>query len=218
MQPHSLLDSILSLSAAVRILLVCRSTSDPPNLVLTIKHLYTRSNLLDPSCEPFEVLPAGRLGPALTATLWMLSAPHRAFSQWRSAQDAVDSMHEARAGGNTAKAALGVDVSHGDARPSVLASVHPDSEAVEEACSWLSPDAVRALLHAVEARAACYPAGAAAPRLAAFGEGGASSRTRLAALTLVAEEQQVLNDCLSCLRTNYKASPSKKRSRPSDTL
>ncbi len=177
--------------------------------------LCTCSNLLDPSCEPFEVLPAGRLGPALTATLWMLFAPHRAFSQWRSAQDAVDSMHEARASTNsTEQAAVGTDGSSGDACSSVSASVHPESEATEEACAWLPPDAVRTLLRAVEARAACYPAGPAAACLAALEDDSANSRPRRAALTLVAEEQRMLDDCLRSLRTNYKASPSKKRSRP----
>jgi len=195
---------------------VCKLMSWPglPILVLTMEHLCACSNLLDPACEPFEVLPAGRLGPALTAMLWMLFAPHRAFSQWPSAQDAVDSMHEARASSSTAQAALGTVGSSGDARSSVSASVHPDSEAVEEACAWLPPDAVRALLRAVEARASCYPAGAAAPRLAALQKDNANNRPRRAALTLVAEEQQILDDCVDCLPTNYKASPSKKRSRP----
>ena len=164
------------------------------------------------------MLPAARLGPALTATLWMLFAPHRAFSRWRSAQDAVDSMHEARANSSsssTAQPATDGDKPRGDARSDVSASVHPDSEAVAEACRWLPPDAVRTLLRAVEARAACYPAGPAASRLAALQGDTVKSRPQCAALTLVAEEQQILDDCLVCLRTIYIASPSKKRSRPS---
>ena len=145
--------------------------------------------------------------------LWMLFAPRRTFSQWQSAEDAINSMHETRASSGTAPAA---DASNGqDARPSVSASVHPDSEAVEEACLWLPPDAVKALLHAVEARAACYRA-AAAPRLAAVRQDNAGGRTLNAALTLVAEEQQMLEDCLESLRTSYIASPRKKRSRPCD--
>ena len=171
-----------------------------------------RSNLLEDSCEPFELLPGARLGPALIAVLWMLFAPRRIFSRWRSAEDAVNSMQDAQAQAidRTPQAAQTLAGTHcGDLQQDVLAAVHPGSEAVQ-ACTWLPRTAPTALLQAVECRAACYSAGPAAPRLRA----PVGDRTLCAALTLIADEQEILEGCLKSIR-NYIPSP-RKRHRPSD--
>ena len=161
------------------------------------------------------MLPGAWLGPALIAALWMLFAPHRSFSQWGSAEDAVDSMHDAQAcaGDSTPQAA----VVPGSCSANVLASMHSGSEPVIPAWAWLPKAALLALLRAVDCRAACYPVGPAAPRLTALLADGVCDRTLCAALTLIAEEQDILEVCLKSIR-NYTASPRRKRSRPSNTL
>ena len=170
------------------------------------------------------MLPSARLGSGLAVALYILFASAAHFGEWQTVDDAVESMQHVKAQSDAAPSEGGPNLN--PAAGTETSMPHVEGVAVADACKWLPAPALDALSEAVQARAACYPEPCASDRLAAqearvarsaagggAEEGRQTQRAVRAALTLVAEEERLLADCLRVLHEERPARepPQKKR-------
>lgn len=178
------------------------------------------SELLSEEEEPFEVLPGAALGSACIACLYTLFAPEILFKTWKTVDDAVESLHSAKAkAADESKLAEEKAAEWSNSNPELI-----DGDRVADACKWLSETALNALSRSLQLREACYPTQPASERLAELEiEAAATSvvdssqieRRRLqagrAALVLVSEEQRVLADCRKMLLEKHPVNGAEKQ-------